>query len=67
MIAQFKFILSISVTALSGNMFDWGAKAVANILEGDLTFGLKHAMDRINDRSWIVNGLPEFLLRIKVS
>lgn len=47
-------------------MFDWGAKAVSDILEGDVTFGLKNAMSRIYDRSWIFNGLPEFLSRIKV-
>lgn len=56
----------ISSANNAGNMFDWGAKAVADILEGDLSFGLKNAMSRIVDRSWIVNGLPEFLNRIKV-
>lgn len=52
--------------SLSGNMFDWGAKAVSDILEGDVSFGLKNAMSRIYDRSWIVNGLPDFLDRMKV-
>lgn len=47
-------------------MFDWGAKAVSDILEGDVSFGLKNAMSRIYDRSWIVNGLPDFLDRMKV-
>lgn len=50
-----------------GNMFDWGAQAVAEILEGDQSFGLKSAMSRILDSSWICNGLPEFLKRIKAS
>lgn len=47
-------------------MFDWGAKAVADILTEDLTFGLKNALAKINDRSWIFNGLPDFIKRIQV-
>lgn len=48
-------------------MFDWGAQAVAEILEGDQSFGLKSAMSRILDSSWIYNGLPDFLKRVKAS
>ena len=50
-----------------GNIFDWGAKAVSDLLEGNVTFGLRNAMQRINDHPWINNGLPEFLHTIKVN
>lgn len=48
-------------------MFDWGAKAVSDLLEENVRYGLKNAMAQILDRSWIHNGLPDFLQRIKVS
>ncbi|KAH8297956.1 hypothetical protein KR018_002761 [Drosophila ironensis] len=50
---------------LAGNMFDWGAQAVANILEQDANFGLHAALERIEQRPWLLDNLDEWLRRLK--
>lgn len=47
-------------------MFDWGAQAVAQILENDESFGLEEALERIQKRPWLVDCLDQWLERIKV-
>lgn len=51
---------------LAGNMFDWGAQAVASILEQDSNFGLHAALDRIEQRPWLLDDLDAWLLRLKM-
>ncbi|XP_030384103.1 pantothenate kinase 4 [Scaptodrosophila lebanonensis] len=51
---------------LAGNMFDWGAQAIASILEQDSTFGLHAALDRIERRPWLVDDLDAWLQRLHV-
>ncbi|XP_055626983.1 4'-phosphopantetheine phosphatase [Toxorhynchites rutilus septentrionalis] len=50
---------------LAGNMFDWGAQAVSQILESDTNFGLDEAMERIQKRPWLIDCLDEWLQRIQ--
>lgn len=48
---------------LAGNMFDWGAQAVAQILENDADFGLEEALEQIQKRPWLVDCLNQWLDR----
>lgn len=50
---------------LAGNMFDWGAQAISNILEQDSNFGLHSALDRIEKRPWLLDNLDSWLNRLK--
>lgn len=50
---------------LAGNMFDWGAQAVSQILEKDASFGLEEALERIQKRPWLVDCLEQWLERMK--
>lgn len=49
---------------LAGNMFDWGASAVAEILQKDKTFGLQEALTKIQQRPWLIDGLDNWLKRL---
>lgn len=51
---------------LAGNMFDWGAQAIASILEQDSHFGLHAALDRIEQRPWLLDNLDTWLQRMRV-
>lgn len=48
---------------LAGNMFDWGAQAVAQILENDASFGLEEALNQIQKRPWLIDCLDQWLDR----
>ncbi|XP_055677696.1 4'-phosphopantetheine phosphatase [Lutzomyia longipalpis] len=50
---------------LAGNMFDWGAQAVCEILEGNSSFGLNEALSYIQPRPWLIDGLDEWLARLQ--
>nr|XP_016924417.1 4'-phosphopantetheine phosphatase [Drosophila suzukii] len=50
---------------LAGNMFDWGAQAISNILEQDSNFGLHSALERIEKRPWLLDNLDSWLSRLK--
>ncbi|XP_077293741.1 4'-phosphopantetheine phosphatase isoform X2 [Arctopsyche grandis] len=50
---------------LAGNMFDWGARAISEILETNSNFGLKEALGKIQKRPWLVDGLDRWLNRLK--
>ncbi|XP_075153398.1 4'-phosphopantetheine phosphatase [Haematobia irritans] len=50
---------------LAGNMFDWGAQAVTNIIKNDKTFGLHAALDRIQKRPWLMDDLDSLLGRFE--
>lgn len=51
----------------AGNIFDWGALAVTQILECDKNFGLNEAMKRIQPRPWLIDGFDGWMKRIEVS
>lgn len=47
-------------------MFDWGAQAISDILEKDAKFGLYDALERIQERPWLIDGVDAWIRRIKV-
>ncbi|GFY65981.1 4'-phosphopantetheine phosphatase [Trichonephila inaurata madagascariensis] len=49
---------------LAGNMFDWGAKEVAKIMETS-DFGFTEAKMKLQARPWLVDNLNEWLERLK--
>lgn len=51
---------------VAGNMFDWGAKAVTDILEESNGFGLTQAMARIQQRPWFHDDLDNWINRLQV-
>lgn len=51
---------------ITGNMFDWGAQAISDILEKDAKFGLYDALERIQERPWLIDGVDAWIQRIKV-
>lgn len=54
------------VGILAGNVFDWGSKAVVDILEKKADFNLSIAMSTIQKRPWFRDGLDQWLQRMKV-
>lgn len=52
---------------LAGNIFDWGAQIVAEILEKDAKFGLTDALGKIQKRPWLFDDLDIWLDRILCS
>ena len=53
---------------LAGNVFDWGAKAVTDILEKekDKILPFSAAMDTLQKRPWLIDHLEEFARRIEI-
>lgn len=47
---------------LKGNMFDWGAQAVTAILD----CGLYEALEKIQQRPWLYDGLEKWLEKLQV-
>uniref|UniRef100_A0A8C7N6X8 4'-phosphopantetheine phosphatase n=1 Tax=Oncorhynchus kisutch TaxID=8019 RepID=A0A8C7N6X8_ONCKI len=50
---------------LAGNVFDWGAKAVSDVLESDPEFGFEHAKLQLEERPWLVDAYDQWLERLK--
>ncbi|XP_054866775.1 4'-phosphopantetheine phosphatase isoform X3 [Amphiprion ocellaris] len=57
---------------LAGNVFDWGAKAVSDVLESDPEFGFEEAKRQLEDcvvflseRPWLVDSYNQWLERMK--
>lgn len=50
---------------LAGNMFDWGAQAVTEIIENNKSFGLNDALCQIQPRPWLIDGLDDWLKRLQ--
>lgn len=57
--------LEIIRGVLAGNVFDWGASAVANILDSTPNFGLTHAMKTIESRPWFIDNLDLWTKTLK--
>ncbi|CAD6204297.1 GSCOCG00009904001-RA-CDS [Cotesia congregata] len=49
---------------LAGNIFDWGAKEVANIMESS-TFRFEDAQNKIPGRPWLEDNLDEWVMRLE--
>lgn len=58
--------LELIVSILAGNMFDWGAKEVAQILETE-AFGFEQAKSKIPLRPWLVDNADEFVEKLATS
>ncbi|XP_046881430.1 4'-phosphopantetheine phosphatase isoform X2 [Hypomesus transpacificus] len=50
---------------LAGNVFDWGAKAVSDVLESDPEFGFEQAKRQLEERPWLVDAFDQWLERLK--
>ncbi|XP_074074787.1 4'-phosphopantetheine phosphatase isoform X2 [Macrotis lagotis] len=50
---------------LAGNVFDWGAKAVSDVLESEPQFGFEEAKKKLQERPWLVDSYGEWLQRLK--
>ncbi|KAL0978478.1 hypothetical protein UPYG_G00170970 [Umbra pygmaea] len=50
---------------LAGNVFDWGAKAVSDVLESDPEFGFEQAKRQLEERPWLVDSYDQWLERLK--
>uniref|UniRef100_A0A670IFX8 4'-phosphopantetheine phosphatase n=1 Tax=Podarcis muralis TaxID=64176 RepID=A0A670IFX8_PODMU len=52
---------------LAGNVFDWGAKAVSDVLETEPQFGFEEAKEKLQERPWLEDSYNEWLARLKPS
>uniref|UniRef100_A0A8B9HQX8 4'-phosphopantetheine phosphatase n=1 Tax=Astyanax mexicanus TaxID=7994 RepID=A0A8B9HQX8_ASTMX len=50
---------------LAGNVFDWGAKAVSDVLESDPEFGFEQAKQQLQERPWLVDAYNQWVERLK--
>lgn len=50
---------------IAGNMFDWGAKAILDLLDNTDNFGLHEALLQIQPRPWLIDDLDKWILRLK--
>uniref|UniRef100_F7A9D7 4'-phosphopantetheine phosphatase n=2 Tax=Ornithorhynchus anatinus TaxID=9258 RepID=F7A9D7_ORNAN len=50
---------------LAGNVFDWGAKAVSDVLESEPHFGFEEAKRKLQERPWLVDSYDVWLERMK--
>ncbi|KYO31426.1 4'-phosphopantetheine phosphatase [Alligator mississippiensis] len=50
---------------LAGNVFDWGAKAVSDVLESETQFGFEEAKSKLQERPWLEDSYNEWLDRLK--
>ncbi|XP_012696655.1 4'-phosphopantetheine phosphatase isoform X2 [Clupea harengus] len=50
---------------LAGNVFDWGAKAVSDVLETDPGFGFEQAKQQLQERPWLVDAYNQWIERLK--
>ncbi|KAK7602808.1 hypothetical protein V9T40_006782 [Parthenolecanium corni] len=51
------------ISFLAGNIFDWGAKEIARMLETN-TFGFNEAKAKVPERPWLIDNLDEWLVRM---
>ncbi|XP_045715647.1 4'-phosphopantetheine phosphatase [Phyllostomus hastatus] len=57
--------LALVTGLLAGNVFDWGAKAVSDVLESDPHFGFTEAKRKLEERPWLVDCYDRWLRRLK--
>lgn len=57
-------IRALVLGVLSGNMFDWGAQAVATLME-TTDFGFTEAQEKIPSRPWLQDDLDEWVERLE--
>ncbi|KAK0087884.1 hypothetical protein PV325_013873 [Microctonus aethiopoides] len=57
-------IRALILGVLAGNMFDWGAKEVVDMMEST-TFHFEDAQSKIPERPWLQDDLDEWVLRLQ--
>nr|CAH7765713.1 unnamed protein product [Callosobruchus chinensis] len=57
--------LELTKGVLAGNVFDWGARAVAEILEQEQNFGFGDALKTIQKRPWFCDKIDMWVDRLK--
>ncbi|XP_017887843.1 pantothenate kinase 4 [Ceratina calcarata] len=57
-------IRALVLGVLSGNMFDWGAQAVATLME-TTDFGFAEAQEKIPSRPWLQDDLDDWIERLE--
>ncbi|CAH0558240.1 unnamed protein product [Brassicogethes aeneus] len=57
--------LDLCKGVLAGNVFDWGAKAVSDILEHTNNFGFSQALETIQKRPWFKDDLDNWIVQLK--
>ncbi|XP_017794391.1 PREDICTED: pantothenate kinase 4 [Habropoda laboriosa] len=57
-------IKTLILGVLSGNMFDWGAQAVATLME-TTDFGFAEAQEKIPGRPWLYDNLDDWIERLE--
>jgi len=57
--------LALAEGLLAGNVFDWGAKEVATILESQASFGFTEAREKLQPRPWLFDDLDSWKERLK--
>uniref|UniRef100_A0A8C6SJY0 4'-phosphopantetheine phosphatase n=2 Tax=Neogobius melanostomus TaxID=47308 RepID=A0A8C6SJY0_9GOBI len=57
--------LALVSGVLAGNVFDWGAKAVSDVLESDPEFGFEEAKRQLEERPWLVDCYDQWFERLK--
>ncbi|KAK7864512.1 hypothetical protein R5R35_003123 [Gryllus longicercus] len=55
---------ALVTSVLAGNMFDWGAREVADLMESS-DFGFQEAQAKIQSRPWLIDCLDEWIDRLK--
>jgi len=55
--------LSLAKGMLAGNVFDWGAKEVAALMENEEDFGFTEAMGKLQVRPWLFDDFDDWLSR----
>lgn len=59
--------LELAKGILAGNIFDWGARAVVDILEIKNDFSLSHAIETIEKRPWFHDNLDNWIAKVEVN
>ncbi|KAK3096188.1 hypothetical protein FSP39_024183 [Pinctada imbricata] len=55
--------LTLAKGLLAGNVFDWGAREVANIMETQ-EFGFDEAKSRLQERPWLIDDFDSWMKRL---
>lgn len=50
---------------LAGNIFDSGANSVQVLLSENQNFGLEDALEKIQDRPWLIDSFDDFIKRLE--
>lgn len=61
---QYLFYCFSFVGILAGNVFDYGATQVQELLNNNKNFNLNDALSKIQTRPWLIDGFDAFVERL---